>query len=115
MRLLNGSLSFDVEERQRFSKWVLGIDDGTIGESNYVDNTFYIPPDFFIPSFGDPCASVVDKKYPSLKDDLNDISFFQDRAIIAPKNATFDMINDYILDLLYLSYDTPYSANSMIQ
>jgi len=46
-----------------------------------------------------------------------DISYFQIRAILAPKNPVVEEINDYILDLLsgeekfHLSYDSPYSRN----
>ncbi|MCI22473.1 ATP-dependent DNA helicase PIF1, partial [Trifolium medium] len=46
--------------------------------------------------------------------------FFQNRAILAPKNAIVDAINDYILNLIageekiYLSYNSPCSANSNV-
>lgn len=58
------------------------------------------------------------KAYPNLLENINDSTFFQDRAILAPKNAIVDVINNYILDLIpgeektYLSYDSPHYAKS---
>jgi ATP-dependent DNA helicase PIF1 len=46
--------------------------------------------------------------------------FFQDRAILTPKNATVEKINEYVMSLIpgeektYLSCDSPLSRNSMI-
>ncbi|CAJ2637477.1 unnamed protein product [Trifolium pratense] len=48
---------------------------------------------------------------------MNDITYFQNRAILAPKNSIVDTINDYMLNLIhgeektYLSYDTPLTQN----
>ena len=48
---------------------------------------------------------------------MTDISYFQDKAILAPTNSIVDQINDYMLDLMpgeektYLSYDTPLTQN----
>lgn len=59
MRLLSESSDSDVEERKAFSDWILGIGDGTVGESNDVDIQVTIPPDLLIPSCGDSLASIV--------------------------------------------------------
>jgi len=54
----------------------------------------------------------------SLLDEMHDPSFFQDRAILTPKNATVEEINDYVMSLIpgeektYLSCDSPLSTNS---
>jgi len=43
---------------------------------------------------------------------MNDISYFQNRVILSPKNTIVEKINDYMLELLpgeektYLSCDT---------
>jgi ATP-dependent DNA helicase PIF1 len=45
------------------------------------------------------------------------ITYFQSRAILAPKNSIVDTINNYVLDLIpgeqktYLGYDTPHARN----
>jgi len=44
---------------------------------------------------------------------MSNIDYFQNRAILAPRNSIVDRINEYVLDLLpgegkiYLSYDSP--------
>jgi len=48
---------------------------------------------------------------------MTDIAYFQDKAILTPKNSIVRQINDYMLDLIpceakmYLSYDSPLSTN----
>lgn len=48
---------------------------------------------------------------------MSDISYFEDRAMLAPKNTIVDQINEYMLDLIpgeekvYLCYDSPLSHN----
>ncbi|XP_058784626.1 uncharacterized protein LOC131659455 [Vicia villosa] len=120
MRLLTGGIDADIEERKSFSEWILGIGDGSIGDANDVDITVQIPRDLLIPSFGDPLSAIVESTYPNLLHNLNDLSFFQERAILTPKNTIVDALNDYILDLIpgeektYLSYDSPCNARSDI-
>lgn len=51
---------------------------------------------------------------------MSDSSFFENRAILASKNAIVNAINDYMLDLIlgeektYLSYDSPCNARSNV-
>lgn len=121
MRLLTGSLDSDVKQRKDFSDWVLGIGDGSVAENDDdVDISVQIPDAFLIKSSGDSLASIVCSTYPSFLDNMNDLSFFKDRAILAPKNDDVDKINDYMLSLIpgdqktYLSFDAPYSLNTDI-
>ncbi|GAU33275.1 hypothetical protein TSUD_279490 [Trifolium subterraneum] len=57
---------------------------------------------------------------PHLLHNMNDPSFFRDRAILTPKNSIVDAVNDHILDLIpgdekvYLSYDSPCSSSSNV-
>jgi len=91
----------------------LCIGDGTVGEINDVDITISIPSDLLIITSGDPLASIVSNTYSNLLEDTSNIDYFQNRAILAPKNSIVDRINEYVLDLLpgeekiYLSYDSP--------
>ncbi|CAJ2631977.1 unnamed protein product [Trifolium pratense] len=118
MRLLTDSLDSDFQQRKEFSDWILGIGDGNVGEDNDVDISVQIPDDLLIKSAGDSLTSIVYSTYPSFLDNMNDLSFFQDRAILAPKNDIVDKINDYMLGLIpgdrktYLSFDSAYSPNS---
>ncbi|XP_024636431.1 ATP-dependent DNA helicase PIF1 [Medicago truncatula] len=122
MRLLSSASESDIEGRKLFSDWVLRvgdgtIGDGTIGEINDVDISVVIPSDLLIPSSGNPIASIVDSTYPNLLGNIGKVEYFQSKAILAPKNAIVEQVNDYVLDLIpgeekiYLSYDTPYHKN----
>ncbi|XP_039688735.1 uncharacterized protein [Medicago truncatula] len=101
-----------------FSEWVLGIGGGTVGVANDEDINIEIPEDLFIRSSGDHIAAIVNEIYPSLLDEMHDPSFFQDRAILTPKNSTVEEINEYVMSLIpgeektYLSCDSPLSTNS---
>ncbi|KAK2382709.1 ATP-dependent DNA helicase pif1 [Trifolium repens] len=100
-----------------FSDWVLGIGDGTVGENNDVDIKLDIPDDLLIRTSDDPVAAIVEAIYPSLLENMKDPSFFQDRAILTPKNAIVDLINDQMMKNIpgeekeYLSYDSPDKDN----
>jgi len=120
MRLLHGSSTDEIHERKEFSEWVLVIGDGSIEEENDENIKMQIPHDLLIHSSGENIASIVDFKYLSMLDNMYETSFFQDRAILTPKNVCVDEINDYMLDLipgeekLYLSCDSPLTNPSMM-
>ncbi|XP_045820726.1 ATP-dependent DNA helicase PIF1-like, partial [Trifolium pratense] len=117
MRLLGGASSADVEQRRLFSECILGVGDGEIRDDNDNDLELKIPSDLLISNSGDPLASIVESTYPQLLQNMNDTTYFQNRAILAPKNSIVNIINDYMLDLIpgeektYLSYDTPLTQN----
>ncbi|CAJ2668956.1 ATP-dependent DNA helicase PIF1-like [Trifolium pratense] len=100
-----------------FFEWVLGVGYGEIGDDNDDDLKLDIPSDLLIPSSGDPLASIVESTYPQFLQNMNDIKYFQNRVIVAPKNSIVDTINNYMLNLIlgeektYLSYDTPFTQN----
>ena len=71
-----------------------------------------------ITTSGDPIASIVNSTYPNLLGDMHNMDYFQNRAILAPKNLIVEKVNEYVLDLLpgeeriYLSYDTPVTSKT---
>jgi len=109
-----------IKEDCIFSDWVLGVGDGTIGEITDDNIKVQIPDDLLINSSGDHIASIVDCIYPSILHNIHDLSFFEHRAILTPKNVIIDEINDYVLsqtpneEKTYLSCDSPYADNQMI-
>lgn len=117
MRLLNGASEADIEDRRKFSEWVLSIGDGIIGEDNLVDKTITIPTDLLVDVDGCPIASIVRSTCPNLLASMGDIEYFQNRAILTSKNIIVEKINEYILDMVpgeekvYLSYDSPDERN----
>jgi ATP-dependent DNA helicase PIF1 len=120
MRLLSSGSNSDIEERRNFSKWILGIGDGSIGDADDECMTIQMPEELLIRGFDDPLEAIVESTYPNLLENINDLSFFQNRAILTPKNVIVDAVNDYILDLIpgeekvYLSYDSPCSCDSNV-
>ncbi|KAL7108921.1 hypothetical protein ACP275_06G143300 [Erythranthe tilingii] len=79
-----------------------------------------IPDDLLIKDSGDPLASIVNETYPSILENMDDISYLQHRAILPPANEIVDVVNDYMLSLVpgemmtHLSFDSPCSANEGI-
>ena len=90
MRLLHGAPAKELIERKQFSDWVLGVGDGSIGETADEHINLEIPDDLLIHITGDPIAAIVDCIYPSLLSKMHDPSFFQDRAILTTKNVTVE-------------------------
>jgi ATP-dependent DNA helicase PIF1 len=60
MRLLSGCTDSAIEERRRFSDWILGIGDGSIGDADDDCIKIRIPPDLLIHASGDPLAAIVE-------------------------------------------------------
>lgn len=120
MRLLHGCSSTDYQSKKEFSEWVLAIGDGSIGEENDEDIKVSIPEDLRIHCSSDPIAAIVECIYPSLLANMHDFEFFQDRAILTPKNVTVDEINAFVLSLMpgeevtYLSCDSHLANPSMV-
>jgi len=114
MRLLSGASHTDIEERRLFFEWVLAIGDGKVGLINDVDISLHIPPDLLIQSSGNHVQSIVHGIYLNLVDSMTDISYFQDKAILAPTNSIVDQINDYMLDLMPGEEKTYFSYNSTL-
>jgi len=62
-------------------------------------------------------AITVETTYPNILDSMTNIAYFQEKAILTPKNSIVKQINDYMLDLIprkakmYFSYDSPLSTN----
>lgn len=72
----------------------MAIGDRKIYEDNEIENeTIIVPSDLLIPSSGDPLASNVNNTYPNLLENMNDITFFQNRAILTTKNSLVEKIN----------------------
>jgi ATP-dependent DNA helicase PIF1 len=76
MRLLSGCTDADIEDRRRFSQWILGIGDGSIGDSDDDYIKVQMPHDLLIATTGDPMADIVKTTYPNLLRNMHDPSFF---------------------------------------
>ena len=112
MRLFLGSDQADFEQTSLFTDWLLNVGEGNIGASNDGEAIIEIPQDLLITQSLDPMGSLIDFVYPSFLEKYNDLLYFQERAILAPKNEVVHEINDRLLSLFpgeekeYLSSDS---------
>jgi len=113
MRLTQDSSDPDSLRLREFSKFILSIGDGKIGEEIF-DGEFEvkIPDDLLIPSGSDPIEAITNSTYPDFINRYHLLDYFGDRAILAPTLEDVGEINDYMLDRLpgeekvYLSADS---------
>jgi hypothetical protein len=112
MRLQNSSNDNEDCSLREFSKWILDIGDGKLGEVKDGEALIEIPEDLVVRSSGNHLADIVGVTYPNLIESMQDPMFFQDRAILAPTLEIVEKVNDYVIDLMpaeereYLSCDT---------
>ncbi|XP_024006607.1 ATP-dependent DNA helicase PIF1-like [Eutrema salsugineum] len=100
MRLIAGDNSRAMLERAAFTKWIVDIGDGTINDDGSGEAVIDIPDDLLIKDCKDPIKTIVKEIYGSSFSKETDPKFFQDRAILSPRNDDVDTINDYMLSKL---------------
>ena len=112
MRLRSGVDSVENAKLAEFAKWILDIGDGKVGGINDGEADIEIPNDIIVESSGNPVGDIVSSTYPDLLDNLENFSYFSDRAILAPTLELVEKVNDYVMTLIpgeerdYLSCDT---------
>ncbi|XP_057444945.1 uncharacterized protein LOC130737204 [Lotus japonicus] len=112
MRVNDGASLDDVECRARFSKWILDVGDGNLGDYNDGECDIEIPKDLLVEAVGDGVSSIVDSTYPNLESNFFHENYFVDKAILAPTLDIVDSINQYVLsrspgeEKVYLSSDS---------
>ncbi|XP_024011330.1 uncharacterized protein LOC112086593 [Eutrema salsugineum] len=120
MRLIAGDSSRAMLERAAFTKWILDIDDGTINDDGSGEAVIDIPDDLLIKDCKDPINTIVKEIYGSSFSKETNPKFFQDRAILSPRNDDVETINDYMLSKLsgvertYLSCDSIDTAEEVV-
>ncbi|XP_024963403.1 uncharacterized protein LOC112503634 [Cynara cardunculus var. scolymus] len=112
MRLTANSESSEIEQTRDFAKWILDLGEGKVGGDNDGEAVIEIPHDLLITDCIDPISALIEFVYPSILENINNLAYFQERAILAPKNEVVQEINDCLLSLFpgeekeYLSSDT---------
>ncbi|GJY75445.1 ATP-dependent DNA helicase PIF1-like protein [Tanacetum coccineum] len=112
MRLREGFDKSNIEEIKEFGDWILKMGNGRLGGPNDGEATVDILDDIIISDNVDPIASLIEFINPSLLDNLQDTTFFQERAILAPTHEVVGVINDRLLsqipgeDVVYYSSDS---------
>ncbi|XP_024990580.1 uncharacterized protein LOC112524867 [Cynara cardunculus var. scolymus] len=111
-RLTANSESSEIEQTRDFAKWILDLGEGKVGGDNDGETVIEIPHDLLIFDCIDPISALIEFVYPSILENINNSVYFQERAILAPKNEVVQEINDCLLSLFpgeekeYLSSDT---------
>ncbi|XP_076952023.1 uncharacterized protein LOC143625623 [Bidens hawaiensis] len=104
---------------QIFAEWLLELGEGKLGGENDGEAIIDIPNDLLIGDSSDPISDLIDFVYPSLSENFNDITYFKERAILAPLNEVVQDINDRFLALFpgdeveYLSSDSIDQSDSV--
>ncbi|XP_023741571.1 uncharacterized protein LOC111889660 [Lactuca sativa] len=86
--------------------------EGKLGGINDGEMVIDTPDDILINDPHDPIGSLIDFVYPSILEKYNNTNYFQERAILAPKNEVVQEINDRLLlkfpgdEVEYLSSDS---------
>nr|GEX38743.1 NADH-ubiquinone oxidoreductase chain 2 [Tanacetum cinerariifolium] len=112
MRLTVGASPEDVCKIRYFAEWILKVEDGELGEANDEEVSIDVPEELLIDTVDDPVTSIIDFTYPNLLNNINNPSYFQEKAILAPTNEVVDTINDHLLnkfsgeEMVYLSCDS---------
>ena len=95
-----------------FSKWILNLGDGKLGEDDDGDATVEMLQDILIERSVDPIKDIVEATYPDFLGNLFNAKFFEDRAILAPTLEVVEKMNAFAMSLIpgeekkYLSCDS---------
>nr|GEV90231.1 hypothetical protein [Tanacetum cinerariifolium] len=89
--------------------------DGKLGGPNDGEAVIDIPDDLLIKDSYDPVGSLVQSVYPSILDNLNDPTYFQERAILALTHDVVEVINKRLLDLIPGKEKVYYSSNNICE
>lgn len=104
MRLGSGKTDLENHKITEFSKWVLDVGDGKVGNIHqddvFSDPKIFIPKKFLIENFSNLVKRIVDIIYPNFAKNMKFESYLRERAILTPTNALVDDVNSHILDLI---------------
>ncbi|XP_021974636.1 uncharacterized protein LOC110869715 [Helianthus annuus] len=93
MRLRVGRQETYLKEIKEFAEWILELGDRLLGEQNNDEVDIEIPDDLLIHDQVNPISSLISFTYPDANKFLWDLTYFQQRAILALTNEVVDSIN----------------------
>ncbi|XP_057444053.1 uncharacterized protein LOC130736227 [Lotus japonicus] len=99
MRLHGNDSLHDCEKLVEFSKWILDIGDGNLGDYNDGECDLDIPHDLMVPFKDDAVSSIVYSTYPDIQRKFFDEEYFIDKAILAPTLDIVDSVNQFVLSI----------------
>jgi len=77
----------------------LDLEEGKVGSVNDGEAIINIPDDLLINDSTDPISALIEFVYASIIVNVTNSSYFQERAILAPKHEVVQEINDRLLSL----------------
>ncbi|XP_076929273.1 uncharacterized protein LOC143593561 [Bidens hawaiensis] len=95
-----------------FAKFCMLHKPRNVGGPNVGEAVIDIPDDLLILNSVDPMGDLIRFVYPNILDRFNELTYFQNRALLAPLNEVVQEINERMLDLFpgeeveYLSSDS---------
>ncbi|KAL7596801.1 hypothetical protein Lser_V15G30668 [Lactuca serriola] len=98
MRLTVRRDQSDIRKIRDFANWLLDIGKGKLVGLNDGETIIDIPDDILINDSHDPIGSLIDFVYPSILENYSNTNYFEERAILAPKNEVVQEINDRLLN-----------------
>ncbi|XP_057420002.1 uncharacterized protein LOC130714126 isoform X2 [Lotus japonicus] len=113
MRLLTNSSLEEIDEVRSFAKWVLDLGDGKLGVSNDGESEICIPDDLLIQASSDPISDIVKFTYNNIREDMVNVDYYKDKAILAPTLDAVESINQYVLSLIHGEEVTYSSSDTM--
>ncbi|XP_077251242.1 uncharacterized protein LOC143890438 [Tasmannia lanceolata] len=119
MRVFQHRLSsIERNEVSEFAQWLLDVGNGTlpaISIHNHMEADWIkIPNDMLILDNNTGVGQLISEIYPNLTSNLDDDTYLEQRAILAPKNDDVDHINTIMSKILPVSSRTYLSADAAV-
>ncbi|XP_004501122.1 uncharacterized protein, partial [Cicer arietinum] len=112
MRLTSAEPNAYTNDIKDFADWMLDIGNGKHDSNELGESIINIPEDLLVTNSQNPLLSLFELTYPLLLQNINNLKYYEERAILAPTHDTVDIVNDYILSLIpeeekeYISSDS---------
>lgn len=100
MRLNSSASGIDHDKLVWFSRWLLDVGNGKLGDSHDGVEEIEIPGDLLISGYQDPIRAIVESTYINLLEYLNSNEYFNDRAILVPTIEMVNCINEHMCSML---------------
>lgn len=123
MRLAAPGPNEDVNDVKEFADWMLDIGNGKQESNEYGESIVHVPENLLVTNSQNPLLSLVELTYLLLLQNMSDLQYLEERAILAPTHDSVDIVNDFVLSLIpgeeheYLSSDSTVLSdeNSVVQ
>ncbi|XP_017250836.1 uncharacterized protein LOC108221471 [Daucus carota subsp. sativus] len=116
MRLNKGTSPAEIEELNKFAKWVLDVGDGKVTQTqpddNSVENEIEVPLQFCDLVNDNSVENMINSIYPDFAENSKDPKYLSERAILTPTNQTVGHLNSLIVEMIPGDAVTYYSIDS---